>query len=355
MTLSNRLSTKLLLSLCSVITLALGILVFVVSRQSSRVAEAQATQTATEMAGLAAERIHARLEEAMVPARTIAQAFKAQRLAGTLERRSADAVMRQVFEESPQLAGVWSIWEPNAFDGKDAKYANTPGTDATGRYLSYWNRASGSTVMEAAADYEKAGANDFYALPKKSLQEVLLDPYYYTTAAGKTLLLTSAIVPIVIDGKFMGVVGADFTLEQVQADLAEVKPFETGHALLASHNAAFVAHPKAELLGKPIGTAPFAALMGDSLSSGKGRIGRVHSDVLGAEAIEVVVPFKVGKSTTPWALAVFAPLDKVLAPAAELRTFTLALGVLALVALALAVLAVIRRITRPLERISAVA
>ncbi|MBF5044342.1 HAMP domain-containing protein, partial [Aggregicoccus sp. 17bor-14] len=41
--------------------------------------------------------------------------------------------------------------------------------------------------------------------------------------------------------------------------------------------------------------------------------------------------------------------------AAELRTFTLALGVLALVALALAVLAVIRRITRPLERISAVA
>src|SRR5215217_5328294 len=101
MNFSNRLSTKLLFALCSVITLALGLLVFVVSRQSSRVAEQQATQTATQMAGLAAEQIHARLEEAMVPARTLAQAFKAQRIAGTLDRRAADAMLRQVFEESP--------------------------------------------------------------------------------------------------------------------------------------------------------------------------------------------------------------------------------------------------------------
>jgi hypothetical protein len=48
---------------------------------------------------------------------------------------------------------------------------------------------------------------------------------------------------------------------------------------------------------------------------------------------------------TPWALAVFAPLDEVLAPARELRVFTMLLGALALLALGGAVLLVIRRIT----------
>jgi methyl-accepting chemotaxis protein len=58
---------------------------------------------------------------------------------------------------------------------------------------------------------------------------------------------------------------------------------------------------------------------------------------------------------TPWALAVFAPLDEVLAPARELREFTMLLGALALLALGGAVLLVIRRITRPLEMISSAA
>jgi methyl-accepting chemotaxis protein len=82
---------------------------------------------------------------------------------------------------------------------------------------------------------------------------------------------------------------------------------------------------------------------------------QVHAELLGGEAIEVVVPFQVGRTTTPWALAVFAPLDQVLAPAAELRQFTLTLGLAALVSLGLAVILVVRRLTQPLGRMSVVA
>ena len=68
-----------------------------------------------------------------------------------------------------------------------------------------------------------------------------------------------------------------------------------------------------------------------------------------------MVPFHVGNTTKPWALAVFAPMDQVLAPANESGRFMITLGVLALGALGAAVILVVRRAIQPLQRIPAVA
>ncbi|HYH97028.1 methyl-accepting chemotaxis protein [Hyalangium sp.] len=357
MALRKSLATKLLVALCGVITLALGILVFVVNRRLSHVAEEQATQTATQVAERYSAMIKARLDEAMIPARTVAQAFVAQKTSGLTERRHGDALLRKVLEENPGLLGIWTVWEPNAFDGRDASFVNTPGTDVTGRYLPYWNRGAGDIRLEPSVDYQYTtlgGPSDYYLLPQKSGREVIMNPYSYTIV-GKPTLITSVIVPILIDGKFLGVVGVDLSLEQLQQEISKIRPFETGHALLISNNAAFVSHPSEKLRAQPIGTSPAETLMRSTLSSTRVATARVHSEVLNAEAIEVVVPFRVGHTTTPWALAVFAPLDKVLAPADELRQFTILLGVLALGALGLAVILVVRRFTKPLGRIAAVA
>jgi methyl-accepting chemotaxis protein len=351
---TKSLATKLLVALCGVISIALGILVFVVSRQSARVAEEQASQTAMQMAERHAQLINAELNTAILPVRTLAQAFVAQKAAGLANRRLADASLEKVLEDNPKLLGLWTVWEPNAFDGLDAKYVNTPGTDATGRYIPYWNRGAGHLELEPLVDYETPGAGDYYLLARESGNETLINPYVYTVA-GKPMLLTSVAVPIVIDGKVVGVVGADLSLEQIQKQVSEIAPFGTGYAVLVSNNGMFVAHPSAERRAKQLDTSPAEALMKTALSSDSALSAHVHSEVLGTEAIQVVVPIRVGATRTPWALAVFAPLDKVLAPAHALREFTIALGVFALLALGVAVLVVIRRITRPLETISTVA
>jgi methyl-accepting chemotaxis protein len=351
------LATKLLIALCSVITLSILPISFIGNQQTSRVAEAQATRLATEMAQHSSALLKAQLDEAMLPARTLAQSFMAQKAIGLTDRRSADASLKKVLEDNPHLLGIWMVWEPNAFDGKDAAFVNTPGTDATGRYLSYFNRGSGSIKLESSVDYQHetlGGPSDYYLLPKMSRQEVIMNPYVYTVA-GKPTLLTSVIVPLIVDGKFQGVLGVDLSLEQIQQAVSKIHPFETGHALLISNNASFVSHPLAERLGKPIGTSPAEALMKSALSGTGAAIGRVHSEHLGGEAIAVVVPFRVGTTTTPWALAVFAPLDKVLASAQEVSRFSAALTLIAIVGLAVAVIVVVRRITKPLETISAVA
>jgi methyl-accepting chemotaxis protein len=357
MVFQKSIATKLLVALCGVITLVLGLLVLVVNRRLSEVAEAQAVQTSTQMAERNAARVKARLDEVMIPARTVAQALLAQKLAQGADRRLGDAVLKKVLEDNPDLHGIWTVWEPNAFDGKDAQFVNTPGTDATGRYLSYFNRATGAITFEASVDYQYTtlgGPSDYYLLPQKSGREVIMNPYSYVIA-GKPTLLTSTIVPLMLDGKFLGVVGTDRTLEQLQQEISKIRPFETGHAVLVAHNATYVSHPSEQLLAKPLGTSPAESVMRNALSGTGEFTSRVHSELLKGEAIEVVVPFQVGRTTTPWALAVFAPLDKVLAPAQEMRRFTVTLGVAALGLLGLSVLLVVRRVTGPLGRISAVA
>ena len=350
-------ATKLLVALCGVITLALGLLIFVVNRRMSQVAEEQAAQTVREVAGRHSALIKARLDEVMLPARIVAQALLVQKLTGVADRRVGDALLRKVVEENPDLLGIWTVWEPNAFDGKDASFVNTPASDATGRYLTYFNRGSGAIKLEASVDYQYTtlgGPSDYYLLPKTSGREFIMNPYSYVVAC-KPTLMTSAVVPIILDGKFLGVVGADRALDQLQQEISKIRPFETGHALLVSNNAVYVSHPSEQLLAKPLGTSPAETMMTNVLSGTSTATGRVHSELLQGQALEVVVPFQVGHTTTPWALAVFAPLDQVLAPAEELRRSTLMLGVAALGLLGLAVILVVRRATQPLGRISAVA
>ncbi|UQA59841.1 methyl-accepting chemotaxis protein [Polyangium aurulentum] len=348
------LATKLLVALCSVISIALGILVLVVSRQSSRVAEAQANLTVTEMAERYARMVNSELDAAFMPVRTLAQTLAAQKVAGLTDRRLADAAIRDVAEANPKVLGIWTTWEPNAFDGLDAKYVNTPGSDDTGRYISNWSRGSGHIALEPNVDYEKEGTGDYYLLARKTRRETIVDPYIYPVG-GKPTLITSITVPILLDGKFVGTVGADISLEHIQKRVSEIIAFEKGYALLVSNNGTLVTHPSQERRAKQLDGSPAEALVRSALSSDAPLSGRVHSDVLGAPAIEVAVPIRIGETVTPWALAVFAPLDVVLAPARELREFTMMLGALALLALGGAVLVVIRRITRPLETISSVA
>jgi methyl-accepting chemotaxis protein len=348
------LATKLLVALCSVISVALGILVLVVSRQSSRVAEEQANQIVTQMAERYARMVNSDLDAAFMPVRTLAQTLAAQKVAGLADRRLADAALREVAEKNRKVLGIWTTWEPNAFDGLDAKFVNTPGSDATGRYISNWSRGSGRIALEPNVDYEKEGTGDYYLLARKTRRETIVNPYIYPVG-GRPTLITSITVPIVLDGQFVGTVGADISLEQIQKQVSEITPFGKGYALLVSNNGAFVAHPSEERRAKQLGASPAESLVKSGLSRNTALSGRVRSEVLAADAIEVVVPIRIGETGTPWALAVFAPLDEVLAPARELREFTILLGALALLTLGGAVLLVIRRITRPLETISSVA
>jgi hypothetical protein len=139
-------------------------------------------------------------------------------------REQLDDMARQVLEQRTEFIGTYSIWEPDALDGRDAEFANQgPAHDATGRYIAYWNRGSGQIAVEALLDYEKEGSNDWYAVPRRTLKPALIEPYVYPVG-GKDVLMTTMVTPILSRGAFVGAAGSDLPLSALSEQLVKLEP-----------------------------------------------------------------------------------------------------------------------------------
>ena len=119
-------------------------------------------------------------------------------------RPQLDATLKRLLEQHSPWLAAYSLWEPNALDGQDAEHVSKgPQDDATGRFVSYWNRGSGDIKVEPLVDYEKAGGKyvshpdaqkigaDASDLSPEALQAVRQgQPYEYTDSTGNVRVLT---------------------------------------------------------------------------------------------------------------------------------------------------------------------
>jgi DNA-binding CsgD family transcriptional regulator len=175
--------------------------------------------------------------EAVNRASQLATVFSSLKTLGLTDRGLLNEIMRGVLVANSGLLGVWTVWEPNALDGRDAMFADAPGHDQSGRFVPFWHRYGGRIRLEANIDYDKPGA-DWYFAPTRRRAEVLIDPYEYRVA-GKNLFITSTAAPIFHAGRSVGVVGFDVHMDCLLEAADEPGIFESieaalgrGHVLL---------------------------------------------------------------------------------------------------------------------------
>ena len=171
---------------------------------------------------------------------------------GSLSREQVIQLLKTILEKNKQVVGVHTVWEPNAFDGKDSEYINKEGHDATGRFAPYVVRDNGNIKIEPCTGYDKEGDGDYYLLPKKTKKTCLIEPYIYKID-GKDTLITTLSIPILDDnGNFLGTVGADVELRTLQELTVKAKPLG-GYSTIITDKGAFVTHGvKPELIGKNV-------------------------------------------------------------------------------------------------------
>ena len=342
------LRTKLLLMVVGVVLAGFAATVVSLTRQAGQLQEKTALMYAEELATRNAAQIGAELNATMTAARTLAQSLAGLKASGRADRAQADALLKSVLEGSPQFLGVWTAWEPDAFDGRDAEFAGKPGHDASGRYIPYWNRGSGVASVEVLVDYDKPGAGDYYQLPKRSGQETLIEPYKYTVA-GKEVLITTTSVPIVVGGRFVGVAGIDVALSSLQDKVGAIRVYDTGYASLLSAGGLFVGDRDPANVGRELTAADEREPLNASLRDG--RVVRVnHEDPrLDTEVTRIYVPVSVGKDRSLWAFAATVPQDHILAEVNALRVTAWTLGAISVALVSLGLLWALQRLVlRPL-------
>ncbi|HMN46102.1 MAG TPA: methyl-accepting chemotaxis protein [Povalibacter sp.] len=328
----HSLRTRVLAVIVSFVLVGFIATIAVLTYQASSMQKKVALQYAQQLARSNGGDVASRLEQALDAARSVAHALGGMQSAGLADRAAADAILKSVLDGNREFLGVWTGWEPNAFDGRDSQFVGKPGHDATGRYVTYWNRAGGQIQSEPLVDYDKDGAGDYYQLAKKSGNETILEPYSYSIG-GRDVLMTSLAVPIRVGGRIVGVAGVDIALADLQDTISKIRVYDTGYASLISYGGLYVSDIDAANVGKHLGSDAAADVT--QIGAGVEFSRTFDSDVLHTEVTRLYAPVRIGGVVTPWSFAITVPEERILVDVNRLRNTAIVLGLLSIVAVSL--------------------
>lgn len=235
------------------------------------------------------------------------------------QREQSSKFARRVLNEFPEFNGTYYGYDANA-DGNDISGLDEGvSTDAQGRYLPYWYRDAGSTVVAPLLDMEISlyydGTRKLYQSKGKATHMVT-EPYVY-----EGRMLVEQVYPITKDGRFVGIGGVDRALLDIQNILLKIKE-ETGRDLfLISRMGSFIAATITEekLETKNISATSYAELFGGFHKNKKNSSFVLTSDPIDGEKYYFAAsPIPSGD----WMIVMRESEAQVLAPIREQTTLT---------------------------------
>jgi methyl-accepting chemotaxis protein len=217
------------------------------------------------------------------------------------ERRERyDTMLSGVMGSNPEFLGMFSIWDVDAIDGNDAAYADTQGTDASGRYMPLFTRRRGQVEKRPLTEYEQFAdvMNDL-----KSREPTFSNPYFTQTTKGE-ILVTRICYPIVNDNIVVGRCGIMLDLTESDTLVAQIKPYGDGRSVVYANDGTIAAHYDVAMLGKQLRSPGSLDVLGEQTASAieaSLATGELHSGTnLGR--IFQSYPFSVGEIKTSWTI-----------------------------------------------------
>lgn len=261
----------------------------------------------------------------------------------TFDRKAVDYIIKEVLLHDTLISATGTVWEPDAFDGKDYLYANTTGSDTTGRIISSWSRKqNGEFVYDKMGAYETA---DFYQIPKKTKKGYMMPPRMQASGTD-TIMKLSFITPILLDNKFLGMVGADMRIDFIQNEALMFKKNlfnNQSDILLRSTNGSVAAFTDAPIwLGK---------VLSDNFQKEKNIVSDIsYSGTFENEGyITVYQIFEIGKTKIPWQLVASVPKKVLLSQANNTMYVLLFIGFVIFVLVISVTVVIINKMLLPLS------
>jgi methyl-accepting chemotaxis protein len=310
-------------------------------------AQANALSQARDYSG----RLKAIIEIPLDASRTFAYALLSTRdpeIKSHLTREDVNSMLKNFLQQDSSILGIYTLWEPNAFDGNDSAFVGKTGHDETGRFIPYWVRANGQVTLEPLVGYQTAGVGDYYQLPKRTRQETILDPYLYPIA-GKDVLMMSLTTPIIHQGNFLGITGSDISLDWLQAmvDASHKEIFNgLGQLYIMSNNGTIAAATgRKDLQGKKMNTV-FADYPGE--------LNAEHCSI-DQDILKAYVPMYFGRATRPWQICITVPVEELTRNARSEMIRMIGLGLIFLLGCVGVVLVLLKKLLHPILQIATVA
>jgi len=331
---ANRLmlGTALIAMLCFGVTAALSY------REASQALLESSRRTMESQAEAESRRVGADLAAAFSTSQALADSLVVQHRASGLSRATAAQVLQQQLQSHPEWVGMGTLWEPQAFDGRDADFVDAEAHDATGRFMSYWAWQDGAPVQDVLKGYDVPGDGDWYLRPRELKRQAVSEPYRYEIG-GKQVLMTTLSTPVLDNGQFLGAVTVDVGLAALQERLAALRPMEQGHVELISPGGIVLAAQDAKQIGQRRDDAVTAQVL--AAVARDQRFEAFTPDAAGN--VKAYVPLRIGGSEERFALGVIVPYALITEQARSLLWIILGVGLGAALVLSGSVYVLLRR------------
>jgi methyl-accepting chemotaxis protein len=249
----------------------------------------------------------------------------------SLSREQLISLIKENVAQNPKILGTYIGWEKNALDHNDAAYVGTQvvGIDASnGRFLPWWFRnEDGSLGLDKLVDVDDqktlstgVRASEYYLCSKETRKSCVIDPAPYKVG-DKIVMLASFIEPIMLNGTFQGIVGADLSVNFIQEMLlgANQKLYSgAGEMALIGGNGRIVAYTKdPSKFGEKVSDILDSKQIANMANLKRGEV--TYSVDKAQGRIELYLPFGIGQTDARWTLMLQLPLNAVMADLQKLQ------------------------------------
>ena len=328
----KKLSIKMtvLIPVLAVLIIGVALMVAVVSRIASASQRELVDQLISTKVSEAANQFKAINAEGYALVTNTAMVVEHLRIHADNPRREVVELLVSILEQEPELEGIWTVWEPNAFDGRDNYFINyNEHHDETGHFVPYIYRDSGRIVASAMKLHNDPVDGMFYIGAKQSLRPYITDPYIYPIEGVPTVLYSLAI-PMFDNGVFVGAVGADLSMQAVSNVMNEISILDDGYLFVLSPNGALATHRNTELLMQSYQTTwigGFSAQIDAILARGGKFSTTAFSDVAQDNMLFLAQGVSIGDTGRYWVVAGTVPENTVNAPSRRLTLIVVGVGV----------------------------
>ena len=331
-----RLSVSVLLASVLILSAVIGYGYIIASQILEQELEAKARQMARATTG--------RIELVEVAARKIVDGMD-----GRLEnypptdKEVLFSLLERLVRDNEEIYGATVALEPGAFG-----YSK----DYTAPYVyRSWNQLVRDDRGKHATPYF---VQDWYAIPQLMQRPVWIEPYR-AEGRGDVLMVTYASPMIDAQGKFLGVVSRDISLEWLTDLLHSLPLGKDGFAFLVSRNGTLISHPNRALI---LNESMFSLLdaqgkailrsIGRDMVQGKSGFIPYNTMFSGQHGWLLYQPI----SANGWSIGIFFPEAELMGKVAELSRIEAAIAIVGFLLLIPVILLIARSITGPLRKLA---
>jgi methyl-accepting chemotaxis protein len=287
--------------------------------------------------------------------KTVRDTFIGMKKAEITDRELYNSILKSTIESNPKFVGIYTVWEPNALDGKDEEFKDKPGHDGTGRFIPYWSNISrnpdGSSYT--LGNYEDPEKGMFYFEVKESKKPMIRDPFMMPDLADlKDFLFTTVRIPLINEsGEFLGMVATDLNLSGLQNIVNNIKFIEGSYVNIVDNKGLYITNKDVKKRNKEVIENSDKTKI-EKIAKGEKFSEKYFSKELNKKVYRIFMPVNIEGTDTKWSIVVTIPLDEMYKESKNLAFYLVGTSLITLVIVLILLYILIVLIVKPIEKIT---